>query len=62
MPVNINKPTNVSQIDIEQFIGIVIFTSFVLLPKTRMYRSFKVGPRQVSNKSGEEKIPTVAQL
>lgn len=45
MLVIVNKPANNSEKEIEQFIGIVIFTLLVHLLATRMYWSFQVNQR-----------------
>ncbi|CAK1592174.1 unnamed protein product [Parnassius mnemosyne] len=47
--VNVNKPANITTTEIEQFIGIVIFTSLVHLPSTRMYWSNNIGQHQVNS-------------
>lgn len=45
--VNVNKPANITRLEMEQFIGIVIFTSLVHLPASRRYWSTAVGQNQV---------------
>uniref|UniRef100_A0A6P7H0L1 Uncharacterized protein LOC114348845 n=1 Tax=Diabrotica virgifera virgifera TaxID=50390 RepID=A0A6P7H0L1_DIAVI len=44
---NINKPANISENEMEQFIGTVIFMSLVKLPSSRLYWSATVGQPQV---------------
>lgn len=47
--VNVNKPVNATNAEMEQFIGIIIFTSLVHLPSTRMYWSNNIGQHQVNS-------------
>lgn len=45
--VNIKKPANITKAELEQFIGIVIFTSLIQLPSSRRYWATGTGQNQV---------------
>lgn len=40
---NINKPVNITRSEMEQFVGISLFTSFIKLPSTRRYWNSQLG-------------------